>query len=65
MQVFTAMARGVRPAYDLAQRIIDAYEGAATPGGVWFRNTRLREIGLDGPWFQVNVFSEFVYDQVK
>lgn len=43
----------------------DAYEGRSSPGGVWFRNCRMSEIGPTDGWFQVNVTNDFTYDEVK
>lgn len=43
----------------------DAFQGNSTEGGVWFRNARIEEVGIDGPWFHVNVLAEFEYDLPK
>lgn len=65
VQVFTPNGKGLQDAYDLAKVVSDAFEGTATPGGVWFRNVRLNEVGRDGEFFQLNVVVEFRYDEVK
>lgn len=66
IQVFTAVGeKGLSRAHQLGKVIADAYEGAATASGVWFRNVRLNEVGPDGEWFQVNVLIEFRYDEIK
>jgi len=50
----------------LAMLARDAFEGQKTSGGVWFRQCRITEAGVDeGPWNQFNVMAEFVYDEVK
>jgi hypothetical protein len=64
-QIFTPSGKGLQEAYDLGKVVSDAFEGAATPGGVWFRNVRLNEVGRDGEFFQLNVVAEFRYDEVK
>lgn len=64
-QIFTPVGRGLQESYDLAKVVVDAFEGTATPGGVWFRNVRLNEVGRDGEFFQLNVVVEFRYDEVK
>ncbi len=66
-QVFTPMSieQSVTLAEDLGVIVRDAFEGNTTPGGVWFRNTRLQEVGPDEPWWQLNVSTEFNYDEIK
>jgi hypothetical protein len=64
VQVFTPVGRGLSPARVAANIVAKAYEGVASPGGVWFRNVRLQEIGADGDFVQVNVVADFTYDEV-
>lgn len=65
VQIFTPAGKGLQDAYNLAKVVVDAYEGSTTPGGVWFRNVRLNEVGRDGRFFQMNVLVEFLYDELK
>lgn len=65
VQIFTPNGKGLQEAYDLAKVVSDVFEGTSTPGGVWFRNVRLNEVGRDGEFFQLNVIVEFRYDEVK
>lgn len=65
VQLFFAGRRGLSAAYVSAKVFADAFEGQSTPGGVWFRNTRMNEIGKDGDFNQVNVVAEFLYDEIK
>lgn len=65
VSVYTAIGGGLQDSYDLAKVVADAYEGASTSGGVWFRNVRINEIGRDGEFFIVNVIVDFEYDEVK
>ncbi len=67
VQVFTPMSieQSVTLAEDLGIIARDAFEGRTTPGGVWFRNARLQEVGPDDPWWQLNVSAEFTYDELK
>lgn len=65
VQVFTAIGKGLQESYALAKVVADAFEGTATPGGVWFRNVRINEIGRDGKFFQNNVLIDFTYDEIK
>lgn len=64
-QIFVPTGKGLQEAYDLAKVISDAFEGTSTPGGVWFTNVRLNEVGRDGEFFQLNVIIEFSYDEIK
>ena len=64
-QVFTVLGGGTQAAYALAQQVTDAFDGRRGPNGVYFRATRIREIGPDGSWFQLNVQTDFDYEEVK
>lgn len=65
VQIFSPVARGLHEARALAKVVTDAYEGFSTPGGVWFRNVRMNEVGREGDNFQVNVVAEFRYDEIR
>lgn len=65
VQIFTPTGNGLQESYDLAKVVIDAFEGKASPGGVWFRNVRLNEIGHEGHFMQTNVLVDFRYDERK
>ena len=65
IQIFVAAGKGLQEAYVLAKVASDAFEGVSTPGGVWFRNLRLNEVGKNGQFFQLNVVAEFNYDEIK
>lgn len=41
----------------------DAFRNQTTDSGVAFFNTRLREIGNDGPWYRVDVLTDFQYSE--
>lgn len=65
VQVFIPLGEGLSEGYALAKIVADAFEGAATPSAVWFRNVRVNEVGPDGEWFQINVLADFTYDEIK
>lgn len=49
----------------LAQVGKKAFEGEeTTTSNIWFQNVRINEVGVDDPWFQVNVVAEFRYDEL-
>jgi len=65
VQCFSPVGRGLSEGYADAKVFTDSFEGQSTSGGIWFRNTRVNEIGRDGEFFQMNVITEFVYDEIK
>lgn len=65
VEVYTPQGDGLSKADELAKICADAFEGKSTPNGVWFRRVRIREIGPDQAWYQVNVIAEFTYSEVK
>ena len=65
VQIFTQFGKSQQLSDLLSQIVEDAYDGAATPSNVWFRDTVGSEVGVDGEWFQVNVTSTFNYDEIK
>lgn len=64
-QIFVPSGEGLSEAYSLAKTVMDAFEGASTDSGVWFRNARVNEVGPDGEWYQLNVLVDFTYTEVK
>lgn len=65
VQVFTPTGDGFTEADILAPIAKNAFEGASTASGVWFRNVRYNEIGTFGAWFQINVIADFIYDEIR
>ena len=64
VSVFSPLALGMSLGYELVRIAKSAYEGKTTTHGVWFKNVRINEAGLDGPWYMWNVVSEFEYDEI-
>lgn len=65
-QVFSPMGDSLQLGDRLAKVVNDSMEGVTTsPGGVYYFDTRINEIGADGEWFQYNVLSDFYYDEIK
>lgn len=67
IQIFVPLGRGLAVARALAMIAKNAFEGATTPSGVWFRKCHVQEVGKDpaGTWDQTNVMCEFVYDEQR
>lgn len=63
IQIFTPLGRGQTQGYDLAAMVANAYEDAKLD--VWFRNTRINEQGTSGNSDQINVLTDFLYDEVR
>ena len=67
IQVFGSRRTGTnakRAAYELAEVALRALQGKAA-GGVWFRDVGLRDVGADGPLYQINVNAPFQHDQAR
>lgn len=66
-QLFTPVqsGQGLSSSESLATIARNAWEGLSSPNGVWFRNIRVQDIGIDGPWWNTNVLGSFLYDEVK
>jgi hypothetical protein len=65
VEVYTPKGDGLTTARSLSTIARDAFEGVSTPNGVWFRNTRVNEIGPEGHWYHTNVIAEFSYDEIR
>lgn len=65
VQVFTPVGKGLQESYRLARVVAEAFEGRSSPGGVWFRNVGINELGKDGMFQQLNVTAEFQYHETK
>lgn len=65
--IYVHTGKGLSESYTLAKLAADAYEGKASPNGVWFRNVRINEIGKErsATFHQINVLVDFEYTQVK
>lgn len=63
VQVFTALGTGLSIGDNVYKIVADAYEGQTTPGGVWFRNVSVNEIGPEGEWYQTNITADFEYSK--
>lgn len=67
IQLFTQANKGVTGAYEVAEKVLKAYQGQPLPGGAWFRNVRIIEPTTqenNGLWFQLNVVLDFEYEQI-
>ena len=63
ISIFVPVGGGQTKAYQLAQMVSNAYEDAKLD--VWFRNTRIREQGASGAFEQIDVLTDFHYDEVR
>jgi hypothetical protein len=63
VQVFAPVGDGLTKAYELAQTVLVAFSQAR--GAVWYRKLKLREVGSDGSFEQINVIIDFTYDDQR
>lgn len=63
VQIFAPIGDGMVSAYQKAQIVANAFEDAKL--NVWFRNTRIREMGASGASEQVDVLTDFFYEEVR
>jgi hypothetical protein len=63
VKIFVPVGGGQTKAYQLAQMVSNAYEDARLD--VWFRNTRIQEVGASGAFEQIDVLTDFLYDEVR
>ena len=65
VSLFTPIGKGIEEADRLCVLFRNALEGQSTSGGVWFRNVRTIEVGLDESWWRTDVIAEFEYDEIR
>ena len=63
VQLFTPLGDGQTKSDAISKVIVDAMRAGRDTSSVLLRNAVAKEIGVDGSWFQVNVQSEFEYDE--
>ena len=64
VQVYTATNVGVQTGDNLAQEVLDLFEGESF-SGLDFNNGLKRRAGADGKWYQHVAEVEFDYEQIK
>lgn len=64
IQVFAPVGDGSKAGYLAAQSVVDALQ-VASHANLWYRNIRMREVGVSGAFRQLNVTAEFEYDDVR
>lgn len=66
LQIFTAIGEegpGAVGARQLGGPIVQDMESVGAVGNIWFRHSVMREIGVDGVWYQIHVQTDFTYDR--
>ena len=43
----------------------DIFDGTSSPGGVWFRNPHITNIGRQGTWYVTSMTVTFIYDLIR
>jgi len=67
VQVFVPLGQGLAKARQLAMIAKNAFEGTATPSGVWFKRCHIREFGPDpsDDWDMTSVMCQFTWDEQR
>lgn len=65
VQVFTPRGDGYTEGEALGKLLTDAMESKRTPGGLIFRKVNSARIGRSGLYSQINVTSQYEYDEVR
>lgn len=61
----SAGGNGLVLAEEQALIALNAFEGAHTANGIWFRNCSPYEVGVADGWYVIHVNAEFTYTEVK
>jgi len=62
ISVFTPIGTGLSENYDLCHEFVKAFRKVSTEHCVYFRNQRIREVGANGSFYQINTLIDFEYD---
>lgn len=65
VQIFAPRNTGQTQTDIVGQLMLDTFEKKHASGCMRFRDTSIREIGIDGSFFNTNVTSIAMYDQLK
>ena len=65
INIFTPVQKSINTDSALTSIVLNAFEGKATPGGVWVRSVSFAEAGVSGAWFQTNIKAKFNYSECK
>ena len=66
VQIFTRSNTGTRQSKQLAQTIVNGFEGARIAGTtIRFNDVIVRESGVDGKWYLTVVEATFEYDETR
>lgn len=65
VQIFTPFGDGHTLGDELVQIVLDTLRGhVGGTDGLWFFDMAPAEIGIDGPWFQINVGASFRFQEL-
>lgn len=63
--LFDPAGKGLSESYNLAKPILDTFEGKSSPSGVWFRDSRILEVGKNGNYYETQFITDFSYHEMK
>lgn len=61
VQCFAPVGSGMEAARTIAEIVVKGYRNSRH-ADVWFRNARMKEVGTSGAFEQINVLTDFTYD---
>ena len=64
LQIFVPSSDGMGNADSIVQTMVETIEDAGQVQNMWFRDVRMREVGSDGAYHQVNVEAGFTFDRM-
>jgi hypothetical protein len=63
IEVYTSALRGLLSSDRICQAFRDGFRGYTSPGGVWFRNHRIENVGISGSFYRSDVVIDFEYSE--
>ena len=65
VDIFTPLGSGIELESNLAQIVLNSFEGKSSENGVWFLNARILEDGISSSWSKMIVKINFKYSDFK
>jgi hypothetical protein len=66
IQLFIPLVKGRLNRNLFKQNMVNIFEGGDTSlSAIWFRNIKAKNIGKDGPWYQMHLNVDIIYHEIK
>lgn len=63
LEVYVSAINGLLSSDLICQALRDGFRGYSSPGGVWFRNHRIENVGISGSFYRSDVVIDFEYSE--